>query len=108
MKLASHTRPARSLEPNRPPSAAVSSNGGTVPRTGSLGGTGVRSAHEIGHAAMSAMIRAQVRGRPTAAATLAWIRSRSAVRAAVGIAPFGLENDDDQIPEASRPGKSEV
>src|SRR5438094_6906787 len=107
MKLASQTRPTRSLEPNRPPFAAVSSKGGTVPRTGSLGGTGVRRAQEIGHATMSAMSTTQVSGRPTAAPTHAWMRSRNPDRAAVGIAPIAFETDD-QVPEASRAGKSEV
>src|SRR3954469_4717305 len=107
MKLASHTRPARSFEPNRLPSCAVSSNAGTVPRTGSLGGSGVRTPHAIGQPAVRATTTTQVSGRRTAAPTAAWMRSRNTDGAAVAMAAFGLENDD-QIPEAAMPGKPEV
>jgi hypothetical protein len=95
MKLATQTRPARSLEPNGRPSCAVSSNAGSVASTGSGGGTGVRSAQAIGHAARRETTSAQVSGRPTAALIALSTRSPEVTAlVAAGILASVLSEDD--------------
>ncbi len=75
MKLATHTRPASSRDPKARPSWSVSSKAGTVPRTGSGRGTGVRSAQITGHAASAAITAIQRSGRPAAVRTAASMRA---------------------------------
>src|SRR5207253_8372809 len=110
MKLATHTRPARSFEPKGLPSCAVSSNGGKVPRTFSRGGMGVRSAHTIGQAAMNATRSAQATGRATTSLTARWKRSRKAAGLAVDTVPgverrAGMRGDSVLRREQARDGQ---